>query len=537
MLNSQNLAFSTIKTAIKNHNFFVLFVVAYCAILVAFSRYAPNLDDLGYFAFIYQNRIDFFTEYGGGNPADGRFNAFAFLDLLFLMQISKSPYLFFGFNALLFALFSALFLKILNISNGKSALNSIITVLLSLSIGFVIAFFGICYLEKIQIIWIAIFMLCTFFVLQKPTQTNQLLGIIALNIALYYKEPLFASAIAFGVILLLYARQNSRKDLQKYALLVICSALLYVLLYVLLVLVFANVIKYYGFNVVSDIWECVISDSIVVFTVCGVVAFRAYLVIFRKEKIEPFFDGFLCASFAYFAVFAVLKISTPYYLLPCYVFGIPSLLYFGRKYFCNVFIKIVLFLGLFGFLAQNLPSGIHKMIDLKAQGVQFHRALDFVASHLKENKDAKIFFEGIGSDLLIYGAEALFYASWFDEYLHIMYGAQSPKGGRLRAETKCYYDSYYCLRQGTPKSGDLIIANNKSALGNTLTVAQSRGELIYQSGFPTIPKIALMPFARYFFSDSSPVAQNDKAKKTAESTPNNTNYFALPLETYVFKVR
>ena len=513
-------------TTIKNHKFFFVFVAIYCAILVAFSRYAPNVDDLSWFESIILNDAGFF-HYGGGNPHRGRFYPFAFIDLLILMQISKSPYLFFAFNALLFALFSALYLKILNLSLGKRALNALITVLLSLSVGFVIVFFGICYPEKIQVIWIAIFMLCTFFVLQKPTQTNQLFGIIALNIALYYKEPTFIAAFAFGVVLLLFARQNNRKDLQKYAFYVICSALLYALLYVLLVLVLWNVREYYHHNaiMISDILACVVNDSFIVFACGGILLYRIYCVLIKKERIEPFFDGFLCASFAYFIAFMGLKMYASYYLLPCYVLGIPSVLYFSRKYFCNIFIKIVLFLGLFGFLAQNLPSGIHKTIDLKAQGVQFHQTLDFVASHLEENKDTKIFFEGIGSGKRLYGYDAQIYSFYFVKYAIVLHKIDTNIW-ILRTNAPYERDEYYDVQSGTPKSGDLIIVSNKSAFGDSLQKAQNRGELIFVSGFPTMPHIALMPFVKYL---------NAKYFKS-EFFGKNSNFFTLPRRTYVVRV-
>ncbi|MGX2983025.1 hypothetical protein, partial [Helicobacter sp. 23-1045] len=33
-------------TALKSHKFLYFFIAFYCVVLVAFSRYAPNLDDL-----------------------------------------------------------------------------------------------------------------------------------------------------------------------------------------------------------------------------------------------------------------------------------------------------------------------------------------------------------------------------------------------------------------------------------------------------------------------------------------------------------
>ena len=539
MRNSQNLAFLATKTAIKNHKFFVLFVAIYCAILVAFSRYAPNLDDSWMWLRIIEGKMD--EIYMGFRPQIGRFWTLGLVELPILAKISTSPYLFFAFNALLFALFSALYLKILNISNGKSALNAFITALLSLSTAFVIVFFGICYGEKIQVIWLSIFMLCSFFAingtgggrLAKSTQSHQIIGIIALNIALHYKEPTFIAAFAFGVVVLIFALQNRRKDLAKYALCVIFSACYFALLYYYLV--FGEIDKTYSALVAKStlavLWEYAINDSIVVFGVGGMVLFRAYRIIFKREKIEPYFDGLLCASFGYFSAFVVLKMSAPYYLLPCYAFGIPSLLYFGRKYFCNIFIKIVLFLGLFGFFAQNLPSGIHKMIDLKAQGVQFHRALDFVAQYLREHKSADIYFEGIGRGRELYDFEMEMRPLWFAEYLERVHKASNfdlqtsaPNGADFRPNAKAKYTLLNSEMLSAPKSGDLIIVSNKSAFGDALARASTKGEVVYKSGFPSIPNIALAQFLRYAWD----------LRQGAES---RANYFVLSLQTYVIQAK
>ena len=298
------------------------------------------------------------------------------------------------------------------------------------------------------------------------------------------------------------------------------------LLYALLVLVLWDVRKYYHHNaiMINDIVACVVNDSVIVFSVCGILLYRIYRVLIKKEQIEAFFDGFLVASFAYFGAFMGLKMYASYYLLPCFVLGIPSLFYFGRKYFCNIFIKIVLFLGLFGFLAQNLPSGIHKMIDLKAQGVQFHQTLDFVAQYLREHKGTDIYFEGIGSGKRLYGYDAQLYSFYFVKYAIVLRKIDTDIW-ILRTNAPYERDEYYDVQVGEPKMGDLIIVSNKSAFGDSLQRAQNLGDLIYQSGFPTIPKIALMPFIKYL---------NAKYFKS-DIFGKNDNFFALPRRTYVFR--
>ena len=520
-------------------------MVFYCAILIAFSRYAPNLDDLPYFSYIYQNEINFFTG-GGGNPKNGRFYPFAFLDLLILMKISTSPYLFFSVNALLFALFCVIYIKILDLSNGKSALNSAIVVLVSLSFGFVIVFFGICYPEKIQIIWLSIFMLCSFCVIRdlsrdsykdsdKSNRFTQIFGILSLNIALYYKEPSFIAAFAFGVVLLIYALQNRSKDLAKYALYILLSALIYALLYVLLVLVFNNVREHYyqeSFVFARELIRFALNDSLIAFGIGGIALYRIYLVAIKKARIEPFFDALLCASLAYLSVFIALKMYNPYYLLPCFVFGIPSLLYFSRKYFHNLFIKICIILGLFGFFTQNLPTGIYKMIDLKAQGVQYHRTLDFVASYLSANQSVDIYFAGIGRGRDIYDFEVGMQPFWFADYLERLHGIKdfdlrtnAPNGANFHADKKSKFTLANSEIIDTPKNGDLIIVSNKGAFGDSLQKSQENGELIFKSGFHTIPYVALVPLVQYVSANHLSV--NLK----------NTNFFRMPTETYIFKVR
>lgn len=512
----------------KNHKFLCIFITLYCVFLVAFSRYAPNLDDLHYFSSIYQNEINFFTS-GGGYPRSGRFYPFAFLDLLILMKISTSPYLFFGFNALLFALFCAIYIKILELSNGKSTLNSVILALLATSSGFVTVFFGICYPEKVQIIWIALFMLFSLRTLQNPTHKNQLFGIIFLNIALYYKEPSFVAAFAFGVVLLIYALQNRQKDLAKYALYILLSALIYALLYVLLVVVFNNVREYYyqeSFVFARELIRFALNDSLIAFGVGGIALWRICCVAIKKARIEPFFDALLCASLAYLSVFIALKMYNPYYLLPCFVFGIPSLLYFSRKYFHNLFIKICIILGLFGFALQNLPSGIYKMIDLKAQGVQFERSVDFVASYLSANPNAHIYFAGIGRGKQLYGYDAQIYSFYLIDFAIDTHDMDMNVWDILRTNSPhSNKNDRFEVIYDAPKMCDLIIVSNKGAFGDSLRVAGANGELVFKSGFHTIPYVALLPLAQYI------------SAKYFGTNLKNTNFFRMPTETFIFKVR
>ena len=50
--------FNAVFATMVRNKFFVLFVAIYCAILVAFSRYAPNLDDIWMWIRIVEGKMD-----------------------------------------------------------------------------------------------------------------------------------------------------------------------------------------------------------------------------------------------------------------------------------------------------------------------------------------------------------------------------------------------------------------------------------------------------------------------------------------------
>lgn len=513
--------YAKLSVILKNPS--LLFIVAYCGLLVSFSRYAPNLDDMPFFLHIYNDNAVEILKHTQNNM---RFYPFGFLDLFILSKISSNPYLYFGFNATLFAVFCVIYLKMLDLSNGAKKINLAILATLTLSVGFVQVYFGICYPEKIQVFWLAIFMLSSFIMLNNPSKLPFLAGILSLNLALYYKEPTFILAIAFGLVYLIFSTQK------RYAIYTLASAVLYGICYAF-VLLFNDDGKYSrlveGSNAVAmtlrGYLDCALSDSLIIFGIGGLFVYRIALVFIHKKPSLPFYDACLAGSFAYLGCIIGLGIYEEYYLLPCYVLGIPPLVYFFKLYFHKAFIKVILVFGLFGFLTQNLPSGIYSMINFKAQGVQLHRTLDFSAEYLKQNDKARLFFEGVGDGVNLYGFDNSIYVFSAVVYLHRIYGVNAVK---WKTNAKPYKDALlYTTSFDTPKKGDLIIYNQWSAFDSP-PAENLHKELIYTSGFPTIPRISLKWLLCY--------ANAKYLKLESEVFWQGSNCFALPLQSQVFKV-
>lgn len=479
--------------------------------------------------------------WNGYNPITGRFFPLASIDLNILMQISSSPYLFFMFNALIALIFACVNIKMLNLINSNSALNGLLVALLMLSVGFVVVIFSICYPERILVLALSIFILCSFYIINNPTKTTFIVGIVALNISIYLKEPIFISTFAFGFFLFLSALKNHNTYLRLYSISIGLSSVVYALLYI--VLIFGKIEKTYDrYTENTDILmikiqgfaNYILNDGIIIFLLSGILLYRIYRILIKKDKILAFFDGLLIAGFLYLCVFLFLGIFETYYLLPCYIFSGGSIVYFliQKQYIKNIFIKICFIVGVFGFCVTSLPSGIYNIINLKSIGVQFNDTLKFSAKYLSENPNTNIYFDGTGRGREIY---AEYYVGYFIEYLNKIYHidkfdilVDSPNGKDIFLDTKSPYTYKNSLSLSTPKSGDLIILNNTStkvANSEYINSLLEKHTLLYKTSLPTIPYINIKSLIKY---------TNERFFKADIRIFGHPNVFRLPLDTYVF---
>lgn len=521
--------------------FFLVFLFLYCVILVSFSRYTFNLDDIWMWSdYIYPQKIFWM----GYTPETGRFWPLAGIDLNILMQFSNSPYLFFSFNAFLVIVFSLSYLKFLNSINSNKILNSIVLAFYMLSVGAITVIFGICYPERPLIASLSIFVLCSFYMFSNPSKITFIIGIIALNLSIYLKEPVFIAAFVFGGFSCYHAFKSGSKILKYYSFLIFFSALIFIILY--FVLVYNNIDRDY--SALRNQWntsiltlrgyiDYMLTDGIIIFLLFGVIIYRIFLVFCKKDKIEPFFDGLLMAGFTYFIAFMVLGLLGNYYLLPCYIFSGGSLIYFLiiKKYLKNIFIKICLIFSLFGFFAQSLPNGIFNIINLKVTGIQFNDTLDFTAKYLKENPNTNIYFDGIGRGYDIYRE---YYSHYFVRYLNTIYNVREfdvksnvPNSKIVALDVKSPYTINNSELVTQPKSKDLLILSNatinnanKEYIDNLLQTHN----LLYKTNTINIPYISLKPLLKYV---------NSRLLKVDIGELNTENIFRLPYNTYVFEVK
>ncbi|TLD96062.1 hypothetical protein LS71_007405 [Helicobacter jaachi] len=534
--------------------------------MVSFSRYGFNLDDIWMWLEIYEHK----PVWNGYNPSMGRFFPLASLDLNVLMQFSTSPYIFFAFNALLALIFALTWFYMLSFVSQKIWLNILLIAFFMLSMGFVIVTFGICYPERLLVVFLSIFIITSMLYLRAPTLSLFMLGILMINLCIYLKEPMFIAAFVFGFMLFISTLRISfvdsintesthspnvspiqadsinshKKALRFYALGIMSSAALYALIYALFILpqmtkVYNRATPFTNTLVVKiQGWiNFILNDGLIIALTLAIVCYRIYLILRGRDKIRALFDGLLCACLAYMLVYFALGIFEVYYLLPCYIWSGVAIMYylFTQGYIKRLVMKLCIAFGLLGFFSSSLPMGFYTMINLKAMAVQFNELLDFSAKYIAQNPHTRIYFDGTGRGRDIYPD---WYVRYFIEYLNRIYNVKDfdvmsamPNGKDIVLDSISPYSYYNNLTITKPQVGDLLILNNTTSIyADSAYIAQlaSSHSLIFTSTFSSIPYISIRSVIKGI---------NFKFIGAQSALLGNANMFHLPLETYVFKVQ
>ena len=496
---------------------YVLLLLLYCAGMVAYSRYTFNLDDIWMWLEIYYGMPIF----NGWDPQAGRFFPFASLDLNILMRWSKNPYAFFTFNACIVLCVGLLLWQISRLVCGESYkwLRVFALGLLLFHPGFATIMLGICYPERMQILFLLLFVWASMKFAATDKSRYAWAGFIAATIALYYKEPTFLFIGFFGVfgVVVHYIRH---RQLHIYYASLACSALLYFILYC--VLIIPNVNGYYGvgyesqramiLSFISGVANLATNDMFLLILLPVLVAYRIYLYVRYRYAIHIIYDGLLFGSLLYVGVFIKMGFFRNYYILPMYFISFGGVIYFlfVQGYWKKFVFKLVGVATLVFYITNSLPQGITTYVGLKTEGIKFHNALMFIAQEAKHTEHINLYFDGDDNDKW---RDFTWYWGYFDIYI------------------KTFYDTYNVSiqPQKAPQSGDYIMLNlntNKMIDSTYLATMRQKYTLIYESAWFGLPYIGLRPIIKYIFSN----------QVVKEITRGYENFFKLPLRDYIYKI-
>lgn len=281
-----------------------------------------------------------FTELIGGSISNGRFCPLAHqeLNVLTLIPYGYTPLAHYLFNAFFFIIMSVFSVVLLrDIQKFYFNIDSIFLPILNYMFLFVGCTFLTTYLDVIYGRFVPVLYLFVFYLMLLNIKTGKIKYLIwSIPIVLwitYSGETLFSSFFVIGATLLLFNYRNNSKALNRYAIFLICDAILYLVLYAIIVLPHAksNYTPIPNDHFYRDllIW----TPHAVLILVMSMI--RLYYIVVKKDASRIYLDAILLGGAVLVAANIVLGLSTTYYYMGVMVFLMPSVLYWGYYFFIN----------------------------------------------------------------------------------------------------------------------------------------------------------------------------------------------------------
>jgi hypothetical protein len=325
------------------------------------------------------------------SPELGRFLPLTSQEYVLAARIFEpSPHLFFVISAMKALVCGVLLLRCLILTGASNWTIAILWGVGIFSIGFANAAFR---LQVAEINLLVLVLLFLWITLVSATATQPLSkkqnivvasGVAAIAVGFLYKELFFIFALAFGGAELLRCyRQEQSVPRQIWALLILGAC--YIGFYGLWRF-FYTTGSYASFhsNATSDIILFFIdNDPFIIFVVLPLTAYRMSFIV-RDANEHSVYDSFLLAAMAYTAAYLLLRIYSPYYLLPAYAFAICGVSGILASQSAIKIKAFVLFLSaLFGL--NTLPTAVSDMHALKSIANNHYRFVQSLAEWLLLN--------------------------------------------------------------------------------------------------------------------------------------------------------
>ena len=211
-----------------------------------------------------------------------------------------------------------------------------------------------------------------------------ILSLIILNYILYCYETVFTIPLAIGMCALILSYRYLSQPKKIYYYVLVFSAVLFLLLYVILVI--PRIENAYDGSHGSNV--SILGNAVHIFIaqktlwiILLLLIYRTYEWIKNKQAL-CFFDYLLLASCAYCCGAATLKLNFIYYYNAAVIVAIPALIFFSIKYLQPLGANI-LFFALAVFYGAKLPTIIK---DNQARRICYHQQIESWANSVRQGE-------------------------------------------------------------------------------------------------------------------------------------------------------
>lgn len=386
---------------------FPLLLAAYASIIVAGADLGPGDEFVflptlqsGKFYPIYNQDFPYFDPY-----EIGRFVPLGGQEYNLVALLTSQPWAYFAMNAFEFVAFASLLLAILRALPVKSLTAHLSVLLLFLMPGVTLTFFKLLYVEKNVAFLLAVLFASHLTYGRQPRPLWLVLALISANLAMYYKETVFALVAVFAATHLLLSWKTIKYRMKLLDVLLLASAAAYVGVYLTYVFPHRGITlyNYSAYDPLLVFTKNLLNYSLfsdpIPMLLAPLAVMRLYQVFVQKREPHPFLDSLIAAGVTFIAAYLVLNIYTPYYLLPCYLCALPPLLYFYEKeYLKSLFWKSSFAVVAALLVGNTIPSGIHYLTYNKYLPANFNSTIDYLVSEVNRQYDGQrinIFLDGV----------------------------------------------------------------------------------------------------------------------------------------------
>lgn len=388
---------------------FISLVLLYALLLLVKPALGPS-DEYAFLPTLQSGK--YFPMYGEDflyyNSAElGRFGPLGGQEYNLVAFFTNSPLGYFGFNAVEMLLCVILLTWILRQYSSRPALVYLAGILLLLTPGFTLAYFKLLYVEKNVLFLLSAFV-AAYLVFQQRQQTVYLIvSLLCANLAIYYKEPVFTAIAVFAAGHLMLAWKTSSTKSRLLDGLLVTSALIYIGIYLVTVWPHHGAASYAPAAADNNLMVVtrnianygLFSDPLPIFLLLPMLLWRLFRVISGKDQAHAVLDPMLAAGTAYVAVFFVLNMYSPYYLLPAYLFALPPIVYFiSHSELHGVFWRACFAIVALVLVFNAIPLAIHYLAYYKYVPINFNKSVDFLVQDINRRYTGQrlsIFFDGV----------------------------------------------------------------------------------------------------------------------------------------------
>ena len=324
-------------------------------------------------------------------PELGRFLPLTSQEYVLAAKIFEpTPHLFFVLSAVKVLVCGVLLLHCLILTQARNWTIGILWAVGIFSIGFANAAFRLQVAEinllilTLLVVWATLVSATASQLLSKKQNIAAVAGVAAIAVGFLYKELFFIFALAFGGAELLRCyRRGQTVRRQTWALLLFGAC--YIGFYGVWRFIYTTG-SYASFhsNATSDIlFFFVGNDPFIIFVVLPLAAYRLSSIV-RDANQHTVYDSFMLAGIAYGGAYLLLKIYSPYYLLPAYGFAICAVAgILASQSGIKIKALVLLLCALFGL--NTLPTAISDMYALKSIANNHYRFVHSLSEWLLLN--------------------------------------------------------------------------------------------------------------------------------------------------------